>query len=146
MKVILIQDIKNLGKTGDIKEVTDGYARNFLLPKKLAEIATPEATKKVEKIKEVQIEREKEDLEKNQKLATELEGREILIRAKEKNGKLFGSVGAKEIAKELAKIGFEIGEKMIEIKEPIKELGEKDVTVKLEHNIEACIKLVIQGE
>lgn len=146
MKVILIQDIKNLGKTGDIKEVTDGYARNFLLPKKLAEIATPEATKKVEKIKEEQIEREKEDLEKKQKLATELEGREIIIRAKEKKGKLFGSIGKKEIAKELAMIGFEIGEKMIEIKEPIKETGKKEIIIKLGHNIEVCIKLVIQGE
>jgi large subunit ribosomal protein L9 len=95
MKVILLQDIKNIGRQGDIKDVSDGYARNFLLPKKLAEIATPEATQKVETIKAQQAEVQKADLEKTQALAESLQGREVLIQAKEKDGKLFGSINAK---------------------------------------------------
>ncbi len=135
-----------MGKAGDIKETADGYARNFLIPGKIAEAATPEAVKKAGMARENGKRREKEDFEKNQKLASGLEGKEITIKAKEKKGKLFGSIGKKEIVKELKKLDFEIEEKMIEIKEPIKELGEKDITVKLERNIEARIKLVIQGE
>ena len=113
MKIILLENVKNLGKAGDAKVVSDGYARNFLLSKKLAEMATPEALKKAEKLKEQGDQKEKGELEKNQALAVAISGKEIVIKSKEKDGKLFGSVGKKEIIKELKNQGIEIKEEAI---------------------------------
>ncbi|GBE16695.1 50S ribosomal protein L9 [bacterium BMS3Abin15] len=146
MKIILLQDVNSLGKKGDIKEVADGYARNFLLPQKLAEAATGSAVKKVETVKEKFAEGNKKDLEKNEKLASELDGRDVIIKAKEKNGKLFGSISAKEIAKELKKQKLEITEKAIVLDEPIKEIGEKEVLIQLDHGIEVNIKVIVEAE
>jgi len=145
MKVILLQNVKNIGKMGDVKEVSDGYARNFLLPKKLAEIATESGIKNVEILKSKMARIEQADLEKNQQLAESLQGREILIQAKEKDGKLFGSVNAKTIAKELKKENLDIDEKSIILAEPIKEVGEYDVKIELSHGIEALVKVVIEA-
>jgi large subunit ribosomal protein L9 len=146
MKIILLENVKNLGKGGDIKEVSDGYARNFLLPKKLAEMATPEALKKAEKLKEQGDQKEKEGLEKNQKLADSISGKEIVIKSKEKDGKLFGSVGKKEIIKELKNQGIEIEEETVVLNAPLKETGEKEVLIKFDHGIEAIIKVMIKKE
>ena len=146
MKVILLENVDNLGKAGDIKEVTGGYARNFLLPKKFAEVATPDAVKRIQIQSEKRIQQEKENLEKNQKLAEELDGREVIIKSKEKDGKLFGSVTAKDIVKALKEQKMEIEEKSIELTDPIKEIGEKEVIVRLGHGIEAKITVIIEGE
>jgi large subunit ribosomal protein L9 len=146
MKIILLEDVDNLGKTGDIKDVSDGYARNFLLPRKLAEIATPEAINRSKIQAEKRIEKEKEELEKNQKLAQELEGREVIIKAKAEDGKLFGSVGVKEIIKELKNQEIEIDAKAVLLDDPIKEMGEKEVVIQLGHGIEAKISVIIESE
>ena len=146
MKVILLGNVKNLGKTGDIKEVSDGYARNLLLPKKLAELATPETLKKAEKLREQGIQKEKEELENIQKLATEIDRREVIIKRKEKDGKLFGSVNEREINKELKNQGIEIKEEFIILDSPIKEIGEKEILIRLSHGIEAVIKVIIEAE
>jgi large subunit ribosomal protein L9 len=146
MKVILSENVNNLGKAGDVKEVSDGYARNFLLPRKLAELATTRNLEKAEILKEQGIKQEKEGLENNQKLATEIDGREIIIKSKEKGGKLFGSVGAKEIIKELKNQGVEINEEFIILDTPIKEIGESEVLIRLGHGIEATIRVIIEGE
>jgi len=146
MKIILLENVKNLGKAGDIKEVSNGYARNFLLPGKLAELATPETLKKSEKLKKQGIQKEKEELKNNQELAAVIDGREIVIKSKEKDGKLFGSVGVKEIIKELKNQEIEIKEESIILDAPIKETGEKNVLIKLDHGIEAAIKVIVEGE
>lgn len=140
-----MQNVKNIGKMGDVKEVSDGYARNFLLPKKLAEAATEAGIKNVEVLKNKMAQVEQADLEKNQQLAESLQGREIIIQAKEKDGKLFGSVNAKTIAKELKKENLDIDEKSIILAEPIKEVGEYDVKIELGHGIEALVKVVIEA-
>lgn len=145
MKVILLTDIKGLGKRGDIKEVAEGYARNFLFTKKFAEAAREGSLKKLENIKKKEIEKEQADLEKIQELAEQLSGKEIVIKMKEKEGKLFGSVGAKDICKELKKEDIAIGEKSIILGSPLKEIGEYEVEVELTHGIEAFIKLIIEG-
>lgn len=145
MKVILLQDVKNIGKAGDIKEVSDGYARNFLLPKKLAEMATPASTQKVEMLKQKQVEMEQTDLEKTQALAESLQGREIVITAKEKDGKLFGSITAKAIAKELKKENLNIEDRLISLPEPIREVGDYDVRVELPHGIETSIHIIVES-
>jgi len=145
MKIVLLSDVKNIGKLGDIKEVADGFARNFLFPKKLAEMATDAAIKKVEIEKQKQNETAKKNLEATQELASQLDGKEITISAKAKDGKLFGSITAKNIVKELKKEKFDIKENSI-ILEPIKELGEYDLKIELEHGIEVSLKLIVKEE
>lgn len=142
MKIILLQNIKNLGQTGDIKEVTDGYARNFLLPKKLAEMATREAVEKAVKVKQKTEELKNKKTEELKNLAKKLEGEEIVIKVKEKDGKLFGSVGKKEIAE---KMGNMVNENMVELEENIKETGVKNVSINFGNNIKAKININVQG-
>lgn len=145
MKVVLIQDIKNLGRRGDIKEVAEGYARNFLFTRKLAEPATETAIREAQIEKQKLIEKEQTDLEKTQELATQLEGKEIIITAKEKDGKLFGSVQAKDLVKELKKEAIILDDKAILLDSPIKEIGEYEIKIALEHGIEASIRVVVES-
>ncbi len=148
MKVILRQNFENLGKFGDIVEVKDGYARNFLIPRGIALPATPGNIKMVEtekKQKAFKLERERLSA---QKLAEELAKVEITIpmRAGE-NERLFGSVTAQMIADELRKLGFEIDRRKILLDEPIKMLGKYEIPVKLHPEVSAKINLnVVQAE
>ncbi|CUS76370.1 LSU ribosomal protein L9P [Candidatus Kryptonium thompsonii] len=148
MKVILRQNFENLGKFGDIVEVKDGYARNFLIPRGIALPATPGNIKMVEtekKQKAFKLERERLSA---QKLAEELAKVEITIpmRAGE-NERLFGSVTAQMIADELRKLGFEIDRRKILLDEPIKMLGKYEIPVKLHPEVNAKINLnVVQAE
>jgi len=148
MKVILRQDYENLGRMGDIVEVKDGYARNFLIPRKIALPATPGNIKMVEtekKQKAFKLEREKLNA---QKLAEKLNGLEIVIpmRAGE-NERLFGSVTAQMIADEISKMGIEVDRKKILLDEPIKMLGSYEVPIKLHPDVSVKIKVnVVQLE
>jgi large subunit ribosomal protein L9 len=144
MKVVFLADVKNVGKRGDIKEVADGFARNFLFPKRLAEIATEASVARAKMEKQKQTENAKKDLEETQTLAEKLEGKEIVISGKAKDGKLFGGVTAKNIVKELKKEGIEIKENAIVLPETLKEIGEFEVGVKLPHGIESRVVVVIQ--
>jgi large subunit ribosomal protein L9 len=146
MKVILLQDVKNLGKKGDNKEVASGFARNFLFPKKLAELATDGAMQKsqLEKAKEAQA--QEEALKKIQELADSLAGSEIAIKAKAKKGKLFGAINKKKIIKELEKREIQVAEEAIKLKEAIKEIGDYEIKVELGHGIETTLNLKIEGE
>ena len=143
MQVIFLQDVKNVGKRGQIKNVPDGYARNFLLARKLAAVATPAAiasAKQEDDKKKVQLALGKQSV---QKLAAEIEGKKITIKARAKDGKLFGSITAKEIAQEIKKIGIEIAEKSIAA-DHIKELGEKKVTISLDFGVKATVILIVE--
>jgi len=146
MKVVLLKDIENLGKEGEIKEVANGYARNFLLPKNLAELATEESMKKAEAKKAKGAEEAKTELEEAQKLAELLEGRELFIKVKEKDGKLFGSVNEKTIAKTFKDEGLKVDPLNIKLTEPIKEVGEYDVAINLDHGLEANIRVILISE
>jgi len=145
MKIILLQDIKGLGKKGDLKDVAEGYARNFLFGKKLAEIATEGGVKKVEVIKKKQAEKDQMDLEKTQELADQLEGKAITINAKEKDGKLFGSVQIKDLLRELKKEDISVPEKSIILESPIKEIGEYEVKIELDHGIETSLMVLVES-
>lgn len=143
MQVIFLQDVKNVGKKGQIKNVPDGYARNFLLARKLANVATPANitnAKQEEDKKKMQISLEKQEI---QKLAAAIDGKSIVMKARAKDGKLFGSITAKEIANEIAKLGFKIPEKAITA-DHIKELGEKKVAISLDFGIKATVILVVE--
>lgn len=146
MKIILIQNFKSLGKAGDIKEVSEGYARNFLFPKKLAEIATPEAMAEIGERKAKEKVEEETRLRKLCELAERLNGQTIALKSKEKKGKLFGSITPKKIIEELEKKDLAVEEKSIIIKEAIKKTGRYDIRIILEKNIEAKIELIVTGE
>jgi large subunit ribosomal protein L9 len=144
MKVILLQEVEDLGKKYEIKEVKNGYARNFLLPKKLARAATKEALTWLAGQKEV-IEKEiEEDLKKAQGLASGLDGLEISIAVKVGDeGQLFESINAQKIVDKLKELGFEVKKSKVKLDHPIKELGEFPISISLDHNLEADIKIVV---
>lgn len=144
MKVILLQDIENLGKKYEIKEAKDGYARNFLFPKNLAKPATKEALAWAEMQKEIQAKKAEEDLKKAQGLASVIDGQEVFIEMKVGDkDQLFESVTAQKIAERLKEMGFEIKKTQIDLKEPLKEAGEYPVKIKLEHSLEAQVQVII---
>jgi len=147
MKIILLKDIPKLGKKYDVKDVSDGYARNFLFPQKLAVIATEKEIKKLEEKKEREKLRAEKDLEKNQETAKKLEDYELEIAAKvDKEGNLYAAIGASQIAKALKEKGFNVKKDQIKIDESIKELGEKEIIVEFPHNLEAKIRVIIVEE
>jgi large subunit ribosomal protein L9 len=146
MKVILLSDVKGLGKAGDIKEVKDGYARNFLLPRKLAVLATPEAVKEFEAKKAEEEARIKAEIEEINKIKEALESKKLVIKHRlGANGQLIGAVTNKEIAEKLKEAGFEIEKKQIE-HTSIKAPGEYTVDIKFHHGIHAKLPVVVEGE
>jgi large subunit ribosomal protein L9 len=146
MKIILLKDVENLGREGEIKDVADGYARNFLIAQNMATVATDISIAKSEE-KKLQIEKKaKTELEEAQKLAEQLEGRELYIKVKEKEGKLFGSVNEKTVAKVLKEEGINIPPSNINLAEPIKDMGEYEAQINLDHGLEANIRLILVGE
>ncbi len=147
MKVILLQDTEGLGKKYETKDVKSGYARNFLLPQRLARAATKDALKWLRDQKELIEKEAEEDLKKAQVLASGLDGLELTISVKVgEEGQLFESINNQKVAEKLKEIGFEVKKSKIILKEPIKELGEFLVNVSLDHNLEAEIKLIIIEE
>lgn len=133
MKVILLTDVPKLGKQGDVVQVSDGYARNFLLPKNLA-IEASEARLRELKQKNEQLEKRKEKEEQKALWIKEkIEGQTVVVQAKcGEGGKLFGAVTSKEIADALkAQYKVDIDKKRVEIKEPIRHLGEYPVRIRL---------------
>jgi len=147
MKVILLQDIENLGKKLDVKEVKDGYARNFLIPKNLVKLATKQSIIWLETQKEIMAKVAEGELEETQKKVSAIDGQEITIMTKVgKKEELFESISSQKIAEELKKIGIEIEKKQVDLETPIKKLGAYQVKIKFEHNLEAEIKVIISAE
>lgn len=145
MKVILLQDVKGKGKKGQILEVSDGYARNFMLPKKIAIEATTDAINTVkmnDKATQERIAREKAEA-----LATSKKLREMTVVVKAKGGgagRLFGSVTNQEIADALSKTGVKLDKRKIVISDPIKNVGTYTVTCKLGYEITAPLSVKIE--
>ena len=147
MQIILLQDVKKLGKKYEVKEVKDGYARNFLIPQGLAKIATKQDLKILENQKKIEEKKAEKELEKIQQLVTMIDGQEIIITVKvgEKE-QLFESITAQKISEKLKELDFEVKNSQIELSEPIKELGEFPIKIKFEHNLEAEIRVIITKE
>lgn len=147
MKVILLKDVEKLGKKGDIKEVADGYARNFLIPEKLAVLANKSDIAKLEAQKEIEDRQAEEELVRYQETATQMDGLELEIPVKiDEDGKLFGAVNTNQIIEKLQEKGFEIKKGQVKLEEPIKETGEHEVIVELPHNLEAKVKIIVTEE
>ena len=145
MKVILIRDVESLGKEGDLVEVSDGHARNFLFPQNLGIQATPDILQKY-KDKEKALAREtNKGMSAAGKLAGKLDGREVVIKEKVSDGGvLYAAVKEKAIVKALKEIGIKVTAKAVKIKTPMKELGEYTVNIELKHGFEAELKVIVE--
>ncbi|MFA6190070.1 MAG: 50S ribosomal protein L9 [Candidatus Staskawiczbacteria bacterium] len=146
MKVILLQDVEGLGKKYEIKEVKSGHARNLLLPQKMGRPATKEALKWLADQKEVIEKTVEEDLKKSQSLASQLDGLELNIAVKVgEEGQLFEGVGVQKIVEKLKEMGFDVKKSQVKLEHPIKDLGDFPVSISLEHNLEAEIKVTVSA-
>ncbi len=144
MKVILLKDVEKLGQKGEIKKVADGYGRNYLIPNKMAVLATESELTKLEKEKEMEAAKAEEELKAYQEIASQVDGLEIEIPVKVgEEGKLFGAVTTNQIAEKIKEQGFEIRKEMIKLEGPIKETGEYEATIEFPHNLETKLKLIV---
>lgn len=144
MKVILLQDVENLGKKDEAKNVANGYARNFLFPRKLAKLLTKKALEELEKRKEEEAKKAEEALKVVEEEVAKIDGLEIEMPVKiDEQGKLYGSINETEISKIFKTKGFDIKKTKIKIPQPIKELGEYPITILFDHGLEAEIKLIV---
>ena len=140
MKVILKQDVKGTGKKGDILDVSDGFAKNFLLKKGLAEQASSVAVNSLKIQKEAEARRRAEEIAAIRELAKKMDKAQVQVAIKcGENGKVFGSVTSKEVAARLAELGYDVDKKKILLKDPIKTVGDYAVEVRLMESVTAKI-------
>lgn len=145
MKVIFLQDVKGQGKQGEIKEVSDGYARNYLIPKGWAVEATKTRMKEIQEQQEKQRKTQEREKAEAVKMQQKLSGQSVTIKARTGSGdKLFGAVTAKEIAETIEKqFKVSIDRKKIELAEPIKHVGEYQVKIKIYPSVQTEMKVVV---
>lgn len=148
MKIVLLQDVKKLGKKGELMEVAEGYARNFLIPQKLAAQATTDTLNQLQQQKNAIADKQKRQLEEAKLLAAQLTKLEVTVAAKAgEGGKLFGAVTTKDIADAAKKQHkLELDRRKMEMIEPIKNLGPATVQVKLHPEVTVEIKIIVIGE
>jgi large subunit ribosomal protein L9 len=148
MKVLLIKDVKSLGKRGEVKEVKDGYGKNFLIAKGFARHATPEILEQHAREELIVAQNLEKEVNALKEIARKLDKCEIVITKKlGKNGHLFGAVTKDEIASALKEQhGIEIDKKHINEKNAIKTVGEHDLDFKLGHGLHATLHVDVQGE
>ncbi len=148
MKVILLEDVKGVGKKDQIINANDGYAKNFLLPKKLAVPADKNNLTKMDNIKKIEDAKRQEEYDNAVAIGKQIEAKTLQINVKlGSNGKLFGTVTNKEIANALKEqIGIEVDKKKIVLSSPIKTLGEKEATVKLHPKVTVTLKVTINEQ
>lgn len=145
MKVVLLADVKGSGKKGELVNVSDGYARNFLFPKKLAKEANAQALNELKNVEESKAFKIKQETEAAQASADKINGKSVSILAKAgQGGKLFGSVTAKEIAEAIKKqYGVDVDKRKIDTKGDMKAFGTYECEVKLYSGITATVKAVV---
>lgn len=148
MKVVFIEDVPDVAEVGEIKEVADGYGRNYLIPKRLAVLADARATQIVEKQKKKKARIAAETEAEMRELANKIEGLDIVIKAKAgTKDRLYGSITNADIAEELNKsAGLVIDKRIIELEKPIQEIGNYEVPIRLTKDIIPRIKLSVIGE
>jgi len=144
MKVLLCEDVKNVGWLGDIVEVSTGYARNYLLPEGLAKIATEANIRALAKEKARRADQRKHERKRLEEIAASVEGAEAVLAARANEaGLLFGSIGATDIAGNLREQGFEVSDKVVQLPENIKNVGTSQVTLKFAEDLTATVTVVV---
>jgi large subunit ribosomal protein L9 len=147
MEVILKEDVNKLGHRGDVVKVAEGYGRNFLLPKKLAMEATPGNKAVIEQMKQASVRRSAKEKSEAELLVNQLNQVELVFKRKVgENDHLFGSVTASEIAQQLEQKGFTIDRRKLQLEEPLRQLGEFHVPVKLHREVTAHVKVTVKAE
>src|SRR5580700_10224635 len=147
MQIILQEDVEKLGTRGQVVDVANGYARNFLLPRNLGIEATPGNMKRLEKMRATFAKKEATENDAAQKLAELLSAVSLTLKRKSgENDQLFGSVTSADVAEALAAQGFEVEKRKIALADPIKTVGEFEIPIKLHRDISASVKLRVQKE
>ena len=145
MKVILKADVKGTGKKGDIVEVSDGYGKNFLVKKGLAEVATASGINEVNQKKASEAYRKAEELKAQQALAAALNGKTVVVKIKVgENGKVFGSATAQHVAQALFEMGYEVDKKKIRM-DTIKTLGATKAEIRLMEGVSAAVTVSVEA-
>lgn len=147
MKVVLLQDVDSQGKQGDVKNVSEGYARNFLFPRQLAKPATPEVLKELADQKAAMDRKEQQAIAAARETAKKLEALTLDLQVKVgEGGRVFGAVTSKQIADGLAAAGFAVDKKKIVLHDAIKTLGTTIVPIKLYHDVTANLRVQVKEE
>jgi large subunit ribosomal protein L9 len=147
MKVILLSDIPKVGKKSEVKNVSPGYAKNFLFPRGLAMLATHSAVIEIEHISDAKKKIAERELLKAEEFAQKMDGLEVEIQMKvSKEGVGYAAISSQKIAETLSKLGYKISKSQIKIPSPIKKIGEHIVNVSLPHDLEAEIKIIVIPE
>ncbi len=148
MEVLLLKDVPGVGRAGQTKKVADGYARNYLLARHLAVVATPTAMRQADRLREASIKREADTLDEARKLAAMLEQVRLTFRVKAgENDRLFGAITAGDIAEALQRDNqITIDKRRVELETPIKELGEHQVPIKVHPEVSAAVTVSVERE
>ncbi|MGK2849004.1 MAG: 50S ribosomal protein L9 [Minisyncoccota bacterium] len=146
MKVILLEDVQKLGRVGEVKEVKTGYGLNFLLPAGLAELATPHALRQVEQTLIRRRAEQQSRIAENKAKIDELSGKKVMIKAKGKNEKLFGSVGRQEIIEALMVLGVMVDGDALILEKPFKNTGVFAVPVDFGNGVRTSLEVSIETE
>jgi large subunit ribosomal protein L9 len=147
MKIILLEDVKGQGKRGELKNVSEGYARNFLFPRNLAQEATAANLHQLEAEKEAKALREAQEVAAAQQLAEKLSALRVVVGTQAGDGgKLFGAVTTKHIGDAIAKLGFDIDKRKIQLTDPIKSLGGHQVHIKLHPEVTATVTVFVEAQ
>ena len=147
VKVILLADVKGQGKKGELKNVSEGYARNFLFPRKLAEEATDHALSQLRQQQAALIKKEEQELAAAKSLAERLSSHNVRLSAHiGESGKVFGAITTKHIADVLHVDGFDIDKRKIQLPEPIKSVGTHHVHIKLHPEVTATVTVLVTAE
>jgi large subunit ribosomal protein L9 len=147
VKVILLKDVKKLGKKGEIKNVSDGYAKNYLIPNKIAEVATEAKIKEKKNIQKLKELKKEQEIEKLKNIVDQINNRSFTVKVKAgESGKLFGSLTADKIASLIKdKTGITIDKRKISTK-PIRETGKYDIEISFKEGLKATIHLFVESE
>lgn len=147
MLVLLLENVKNLGKKNEIKNVSDGYATNFLFAKKLAIKATPELVKKAKIAEALETEKKQKETEALKEQAKKIKDKRFIIKMKTgEEGQLFESVSTLKIAEKITQNGFAVDAKQIFVAEPIKKIGEYKAVIKFDTGLESTVNIIIDKE
>lgn len=148
MEVILLKDVKRLGKAGEVKRVADGYARNYLIPRGLAVYATDAARKRIEEQAAAVARREEKEKTIAEMRVADVGKIELVFKAKAgESGRLYGSITSADIAEQLSqKLGMEIDKRKVLLDDPIKKVGKTQVNVKLHSDVQVTVPVIVQPE